>query len=122
MASLQSTPRHQVAITCLVPLRSPLDDVKMPTRDRSHVVDTAVVAVPEVQLLWVTPGSVPEVLNPVHDCRVDNRASEMLGGDSRFVSEHTCDDTHSQSQRASPLVPRSSPLSTLRSPLDTACG
>ena len=37
----------------------------MPTRDRSRVVDTAVVAVPEVQLLWVTPGSVPEVLNPV---------------------------------------------------------
>ena len=85
----------------------------MPSRDRSRVVDTAVVAVPEVQLLWVTPGSVPEVLNPVHDCRVDNRASEMLGCDSRFVSEHTCDDTHSQSQRASPLihsclVPRSS--------------
>ena len=96
-------------------LSSTLDAVKMTTRDRSRVVDTAVVAVPEVQLLWVTPGSVPEVLNPVHDCRVDNRASEMLGCDSRFVSEHTCDDTHH-------FVPRSSPLSTLRSPLDTACG
>ncbi|MCI6857128.1 MAG: hypothetical protein MR865_06850 [Bacteroidales bacterium] len=76
----------------------------MPTRDRSRVVDTAVVSVPEVQLLWVTPGSVPEVLNPVHDCRVDNRASGMLGCDSRFISEYTCDDTYSQSQRASPLI------------------
>ena len=83
----------------------------MPTRDHSRVVDTAVVAVPEAQLLWVTPGSVPEVLNPVHDFRVDNRASEMLGCDSRFVSEHTYGYTHSQSQRASPLsilVPRTS--------------
>ena len=58
-----------------------------------RVVDTAVVAVPEVQRLWVTPGSTSERFNPVNDCGVDNRASEMLGCDSRFVPDHIGDLT-----------------------------
>ena len=41
----------------------PIHSTSISARYRSRVVDTAAAAVPEVQLLWVTPRSASERLN-----------------------------------------------------------
>ena len=41
----------------------PIHSTSISARYRSRVVDTAAVAVPEVQLLWVTPRSASKRLN-----------------------------------------------------------
>ena len=60
---------------------SPLS-ARQQARDRSRVVDTAAAAVPEVQLLWVTPCSASETLSVGHR----GRTNISSFGDARLWS------------------------------------